>query len=57
MSKTTKDDAFVGNLPHFLGESKVNVEGTEPIALFIHQFPEHLLPDTVHHTSLYALQK
>ncbi|XP_058235983.1 activating transcription factor 7-interacting protein 1 isoform X3 [Hemibagrus wyckioides] len=51
-----KDNQFEGNLPRFLGEWKVNVEGTEPIDFFIHLFPEDLLDEIVHNTNLYALQ-
>lgn len=38
-----KDNQFEGELPPFLGEWKVNVEGTEPIHFFMHLFPEELM--------------
>lgn len=52
-----KDNEFEGELPPFLGELKVNIEGTEPIDFFMHLFPEDLIDEIVLKTNLYALQK
>lgn len=40
----------------FLGQWKVNVEGTEPIDFFMHLFSQDLINEIVHNTNLYTLQ-
>lgn len=52
-----QDNDFDGDLPPFLGEWKLNVEGKDPIDFFRHLFPAVLIDDIVHNTNLYALQK
>ncbi|KAK0136549.1 PiggyBac transposable element-derived protein 3 [Merluccius polli] len=52
-----KDNQFEGDLPPFLGESKMNVEGTDPIDFFIHLFTQDMIDDIVYNTNLYAFQK
>ncbi|XP_062853638.1 piggyBac transposable element-derived protein 2-like [Trichomycterus rosablanca] len=52
-----QDNNFEGDLPPFLGDRKVNVEGREPIDLFRHLFPLDLIDEIVHNTNMYALQK
>lgn len=49
----SKDNEFDGGLPPSSGQWKVNIEGTDPINLFMHLFPEDLIVEMV----LYALQK
>lgn len=41
----TKDNEFEGDLAPFLGEQKVNVEGSELIDFFMHLFPEDLIDE------------
>lgn len=50
-----KDNEFEGDLAPFLGEWKVNIEGTEPIDFFMHLFPEELIDGIVLKSNLYAL--
>ncbi|KAK0142248.1 PiggyBac transposable element-derived protein 3 [Merluccius polli] len=52
-----KDNQFEGDLPPFLGESKMNVEGTDPIDFFMHLFTQDMIDDIVYNTNLYAFQK
>uniref|UniRef100_A0A3B1KJ79 PiggyBac transposable element-derived protein domain-containing protein n=1 Tax=Astyanax mexicanus TaxID=7994 RepID=A0A3B1KJ79_ASTMX len=52
-----KDNQFEGDLPPFLGESKMNVEGADPIDFFMHLFTQDMINDIVHNTNLYAVQK
>lgn len=52
-----KDNQFEGDLPPFSGESKMNVEVTDPIDLFIHLFTKDMIDDIVYDTNLYAVQK
>ncbi|KAK5598513.1 hypothetical protein CRENBAI_009313 [Crenichthys baileyi] len=52
-----KDNDFGRELPPFLGEWKVNVEGEEPMDFFMRLFPEDLISEIVQNTNLYALQK
>ncbi|CAK6983472.1 PREDICTED: piggyBac transposable element-derived protein 2-like [Scomber scombrus] len=52
-----QDNDFDGDLPPFLGDWKVNVEGGEPVDFFRHLFPLDLIDEIVHNTNMYALQK
>ncbi|KAG7236450.1 hypothetical protein INR49_000928 [Caranx melampygus] len=52
-----KDNQFEGDLPLFLGESKMNVEGADPIDFFMHLFTQDIIDDIVYNTNLYAVQK
>ncbi|KAG9280005.1 piggyBac transposable element-derived protein 3-like, partial [Astyanax mexicanus] len=52
-----EDNQFEGDLPPFLGESKMNVEGADPIDFFMHLFTQDMINDIVHNTNLYAVQK
>ncbi|XP_037397374.1 piggyBac transposable element-derived protein 2-like [Pygocentrus nattereri] len=52
-----KDNQFEGDLPPFLGESKMNVEGADPIGFFMHLFTQDMINDIVHNTNLYSVQK
>ncbi|CAK6959631.1 piggyBac transposable element-derived protein 2-like [Scomber scombrus] len=45
------------DLPPFLEESKMNVEGTDPIDFFMHLFTQEMIDDIVYNTNLYAFQK
>ncbi|KAM3863421.1 deleted in lung and esophageal cancer protein 1-like [Diretmus argenteus] len=50
------DNEF-GDLPTILGESKMNVEGRDPIDFFSHLFTEEMIDDIVFNTNQYAVQK
>ncbi|KAK0156037.1 hypothetical protein N1851_001418 [Merluccius polli] len=52
-----KDNQFEGDLPPFLGESKMNVEGTDPIDFFMQLFTQDMIDDIVYNTNLYTFQK
>ncbi|XP_014865728.1 PREDICTED: piggyBac transposable element-derived protein 2-like, partial [Poecilia mexicana] len=52
-----QDNNFDGDLPPFLGERRVNVDGREPIDFFRYLFPLDLIDEIVHNTNMYALQK
>ncbi|KAM4588720.1 piggyBac transposable element-derived protein 3-like [Odontesthes bonariensis] len=52
-----KDNQFEGDLPPFLGESKMIVEGADPIDFFMHLFTQDMIDDIVYNTNLYAVQK
>lgn len=52
-----KDNQFGADLPPFLGEWKLNVNGSEPIDFFSYLFPEELVNEIVQNTNLYALQE
>uniref|UniRef100_A0A3B4VGZ0 PiggyBac transposable element-derived protein domain-containing protein n=1 Tax=Seriola dumerili TaxID=41447 RepID=A0A3B4VGZ0_SERDU len=52
-----KDNEFGGDLPTFLGESQMNVEGRDPIDFFSHLFTQEMIDDIVFNTNLYAVQK
>lgn len=50
--KYLEDNHFQGDLLPFLGEGKVNVEGTEPVDFFfMHLFPEDLITEIVNNTN------
>lgn len=51
------DNEFGGDLPTFLGESQMNVEGRYPIDFFSHLFTQEMIDDIVFNTNLYAVQK
>lgn len=51
------DNEFGGDLPTFLGESQMNVEGSYPIDFFSHIFTQEMIDDIVFNTNLMLCKK
>ncbi|KAM3605588.1 uncharacterized protein V6R79_001447 [Siganus canaliculatus] len=53
----TMENEFGGDLPTFLGERQINVEGRDPIDFFSHLLTWKMIDDILFNTNPYAVQK